>query len=223
MQGARVSLICGHPLLLEGMAYAISSRDDYSIVSQAGLALEALNIAKLDRPDILILDPADYEHIFDTISKIVQLPSNPKVVVLSAYKNIEYVMQALDAGATGYLTYASTSGEFLECTQTVLGGDTFVSPCIAAKLIASLRTAALRKAAAQKLRLTLREEQIVALLRKGKTNREMAVELNLSEKTVKHYMTVLMQKLAARSRLEVVLALKDFDTATSVPTLRMFN
>lgn len=223
MRGARVSLICGYPLLLNGMAYAISSRDDYSIVSQTGLAFEAFNIAKVDRPDILILDPADYEHTFDTISKIVQLPSGPKVVVLSAYKNIEYVMRALDAGATGYLTYTSTSIEFLECTQAVLGGDTFVSPCIAAKLIASLRTAALRKAATQKLRLTLREEQIVALLRKGRTNREMAGELNLSEKTVKHYMTVLMQKLAARSRLEVVLALKDFDTATSAPSPGTFN
>jgi DNA-binding NarL/FixJ family response regulator len=223
MHGARVSLVCGHPLLLDGLAYAISSREDYSIVSQTGLALEAFNIAKVDRPDILILDPADDGQAFDTISKIVRLPSNPKIVVISAYKSIEYVMRALDVGATGYLTYASTSGELLECTQTVLGGDTFVSPCIAAKLIASLRTAALRKAAAQKMRLTLREEQIVALLRKGKTNREMAVELNLSEKTVKHYMTVLMQKLAARSRLEVVIALKDFDTATSAPTPRMFN
>jgi DNA-binding NarL/FixJ family response regulator len=223
MQGARVSLVCGHPLLMDGMACAISSRDDYFIVSQGGLASEAFSIAKVDRPDILILDPADNEYAFDTISKIAQLPSNPKVVVFSAHKNIEYVMRALDEGAAGYLTYASTSGEFLECIQTVLDGDTFVSPCIAAKLIASLRTAALRKAAAKKLRLTLREEQIVALLRKGKTNREIAGELNLSEKTVKHYMTVLMQKLAARSRLEVVLALKDFDTATSVPAPRMFN
>jgi DNA-binding NarL/FixJ family response regulator len=223
MHGARVSLVCGYPLLLDGLACAISSRKDYSIVSQTGLALDAFSIAKADRSDILILDPADDEQAFHTISKIVRLPSNPKIVVLSAYKSIEYVMRALDVGATGYLTYASTSGEVLECAETVLSGDTFVSPRIAAKLIASLRTAALRKAATRKMRLTLREEQIVALLRKGKTNREMAGELNLSEKTVKHYMTVLMQKLAARSRLEVVLALKDFDTSISEPAPRIFN
>ena len=111
----------------------------------------------------------------------------------------------------------------LECAQTVLDGDTFVSPCIATKLIASLRMAALRKVAVQKMRLTLREEQIVGLLRKGKTNREMADYLDLSEKTVKHYMTVLMQKLAARNRLEVVLALKDFDVTTTAFPPRTFN
>lgn len=132
-------------------------------------------------------------------------------------------MQTLDAGATGYLTHGSTQEELLECVESVLGGDTFVSPCIATRLVASLRTAALRKAAAQKLRLTLREEQIVALLRKGRTNKEMAHELALSEKTIKHYMTVLMNKLAARSRLEVVLTLKEFDSARTVAIPYTFN
>jgi DNA-binding NarL/FixJ family response regulator len=92
--------------------------------------------------------------------------------------------------------------------QTVLGGDTFIPPCIANKLIASLRTAAFTRNSAQKLKLTVREEQIVNLLHKRKKNKEIGAELSLNEKTVKHYMTVIMQKLAARSRFEVIIAIR---------------
>ena len=72
-------------------------------------------------------------------------------------------------------------------------------------MIVALRNASVRKLAAQAIRLSVREDQIVRLLLKGRTNKEIAAVLSISEKTVKHYMTILMQKLHARNRLEVVI------------------
>lgn len=223
MQEILISLFYNSPLLSDGIIGVLSSREDYTVSPHfAGIA-GTQNLTVSSHTDILIIAVNDADRIVDMIEKTFQYSRNLKIIVISDSTNIENIMQALDAGATGYLTHGSTQEELLECVQSVLGGDTFVSPCIATRLIASLRTAALRKAATQKLRLTLREEQIVALLRKGKTNREMADELALSEKTIKHYMTVLMNKLAARSRLEVVLTLKEFDSASTVAIPHRFN
>lgn len=223
MQAVRVSLVCGNPLLLDGMANAIASHQDLSVVSRSDLPLLGRNLTTVEQPDVWVLDLAGSAYNFDTIARIADLNARPKIIVFSHHANVDYVMRVLDAGATGYLTYGSAAAELLECVQVVLGGETFITPLIAAKLIASLRGAALQKVMTRKRRLTLREGQIVALLRQGKTNREIAGELDLSEKTVKHYMTVLMQKLEARSRLEVVLALQDFDPASAAPLPQIFH
>jgi two-component system, NarL family, nitrate/nitrite response regulator NarL len=223
MSSAKVAIINNQPLLLEGLLNVFASRADYSVVAHGGSPAEAPAISSAHLPDVLILDPGDSEEGFEAISAVLGIDRQTKVVVFTTVNRIEHAVRSLDAGASAYLTSTSTSGELLEAVQTVLGGDSFISPSIATKLIASLRTAAFTKAAAQKLKLTVREEQIVGLLHKGKTNREIGQGLGLSEKTVKHYMTVLMQKLAARSRLEVVLALKSLDPSLAPPLQRSVN
>jgi two-component system, NarL family, nitrate/nitrite response regulator NarL len=209
--------------LLDGLLNVFASRADFTVVASSGSPAQAQVIAEAHLPEILILDPGDSEEGFNVVTAIAGMGREMKVVVFTTVNRIEHAVRALDAGASAYLTSASTSGELLEAVQTVLAGDSFISPGIATRLIASLRTAAFTKAAAQKLRLTVREEQIVGLLHKGKTNREIGQDLGLSEKTVKHYMTVLMQKLAARSRLEVVLALKALDPGLAPPLQRSVN
>ena len=84
-------------------------------------------------------------------------------------------------------------------------GETYITPSFATQVVAGLHTAPLRRASAAALRLSLREEQVLRLVLRGKTNREIATVLSLSDKTIKHYMGVLMQRLNARNRIEVVL------------------
>ena len=122
--------------------------------------------------------------------------------------DVETVVRALDAGATGYIALDLTVAELLSATKMVSEGHTFISPNIATKVIGALRTAARRKALNVARKLNVREEQIVKLLLKGKTNREIAAALGLQEKTVKHYMTLLMHKLDARNRLELAMTLQ---------------
>lgn len=87
----------------------------------------------------------------------------------------------------------------------MLNGDTFISPHLATKIIAAMRLAAARKVAGNPIKLSVREVQIVDQLKLGRTNKEIARELGISEKTVKHYMTLLMEKVHARNRLEVAM------------------
>lgn len=84
--------------------------------------------------------------------------------------------------------------------------EIYVTQAFASKVISALQNSALRKRALQSIRLNVREHQIIRLLLRGKTNREIAEKLSISEKTVKHYMSVLIQKLQVRNRTEVVLA-----------------
>ena len=90
--------------------------------------------------------------------------------------------------------------------NTVGAGETYITSGFAGRVIAALRNETIRKAAADAIKLSAREQQIVRLLLVGCTNKQVAAALSISEKTVKHYVGVLMQKLSARNRLEVVLA-----------------
>src|SRR5690606_33479030 len=100
----------------------------------------------------------------------------------------------------------STSLELAEALRSVARGNTYIPPIFACKVITALRNAAYRRQAAEAVKLSAREDQVVGLLLRGNTNKEIARKLSISEKTVKHYMSVLMQKLRARNRVEVVLA-----------------
>lgn len=118
-------------------------------------------------------------------------------------------MKAFEAGAIGYVLKGSTDEELMQAIETVLAGETFITPSFASKVISALRTSAMPRSAPQAVRLSVREDQIVRLLLLGRTNKEIAHRLQISEKTVKHYMTLLMQKLHARNRVEVVLAAQE--------------
>lgn len=122
-------------------------------------------------------------------------------------------MPPLEAGALGYVLKGSTFEELTEAIRVVHGGDTCITPSFASKVIAGLRMASLRRQAARAIRLSAREEQVLRLLLRGNTNKEIALALSISDKTVRHYMTVPMQKLNARNRIEVVLAAQELRIA----------
>jgi DNA-binding NarL/FixJ family response regulator len=113
-----------------------------------------------------------------------------------------------------------TAEELLQAVGAVLDGETFISQKVATNVIAALRAASVRQSMARPRALSIREEQIVRLLLQGKTNREIAGGLGLREKTIKHYMTLLMQKLDARNRVELALAVRSVEANSSI---RSFN
>jgi DNA-binding NarL/FixJ family response regulator len=108
----------------------------------------------------------------------------------------------------------SSSDELLQAIASVSSGETYITRNFATQVIAALRDTSLRRKAAEAVKLSIREQQIVRLLLKGKTNKEIALAINISDKTVKHYMTILMQKLQVRNRLEVVIAAQKLEEAT---------
>lgn len=206
-----VAFVDDHPLLLAGISSLFSAKSDFNVVATGVSASDAVDIAARFAPDVIVVDLSMPGNVFDAIAEIVRRPQDTKVLAYTAAVGIEHAVSALDAGASGYVLKGSTAEELMEGIRTVHSGETFITPGFANKVIVALRTASLRKTSAQAIRLSAREEQIVRQLLRGLTNREIAQNLSIGEKTVKHYMTILMQKLHARNRIGVVIAAQKMD------------
>jgi two-component system, NarL family, nitrate/nitrite response regulator NarL len=206
MSPVSIAFVDDHPILLEGIVSVFSKSDELNIVGKGNSTDDAVAIAETLSPEILVVDLNMPGDIFEAIARIVERRPNTRIIAFTAATSIDHAVRALDAGASGYVLKGSSADDLLNAIRAVRLGDTFIAQGFAGKVIAALRNASLRKAAARAIKLSIREEQIVRLLLRGRTNREIADQLHISEKTVKHYMTVLMQKLNVRNRLEVVIA-----------------
>ncbi|MBB3458983.1 DNA-binding NarL/FixJ family response regulator [Rhizobium sp. BK313] len=175
--------------------------------------MDALRIAEEHRPDVLVLDLNMPGDAIAAIEVIIRNYHSTRIIVFTAASNIDTAIRVLDLGVNGYVLKGSTARDLHEAIRIVHSGNTFITPGFATKVILSMKAAEMRRKTQVQKQLSAREEQIVRYLMMGKTNREIARMLDISEKTVKHYMTLLMQKLDARNRLEVVLAAQKLDVS----------
>lgn len=201
-----VAIADDHPMFLKGLASLFSQSDRHLLVGEAVCADTSLELAKAVRPDIIVMDLNMPGDVFRTVGQIVTTMPATRVVMFTAYCSIESALKALEAGATGFVLKGSPPSELFEAIDLVLAGQMFVTRQYASQVMNGLRDRARRHSLNEAVKLNVREKQIVGHLMQARTNREIGVALHLTEKTVKHYMSGLMLKLKARSRLEVVLA-----------------
>lgn len=204
MSALSVAFVDDHPVFLMGISGLFSGNSGYRVVGTGTTTAEAASLVRSHSPDVLVIDlnlPGDP---YRAIAEISQ--TRTKIVVFTASTGIDCAVRALDAGASGYLLKGSSANELMTAIDSVVRGETFINQTFAAQIIAAMRSKALRRIASPETRLSVRERQIVQHLMHGRTNREIAETLHISEKTVKHYMTVLMQKLHVRNRVEAVIA-----------------
>lgn len=202
----RVVVADDHPVLLAGMSSLLSSTGRHEIVGQAIDAEGCLELVRTSAPDVIVMDLSMPGDVFRSISQIAARAPDTKIVVFTAFCSLESAIKALDAGATGFVLKGSPSPELLLAIDTVLTDQMFITQQYAGQVMNGLRDRGRRQALDDAIKLNIREKQIVGQLMQARTNREIAAELRLSEKTVKHYMTGLMLKLKARNRVEVVIA-----------------
>jgi DNA-binding NarL/FixJ family response regulator len=204
-----------HPVLLAGMISLFSSSARHKIVGQADSADASMELVKTLTPDVMVMDLSMPGDVFRTIAQIVATAPQTKVVVFTAYCSIDSALKALDAGATGFVLKGSPSSELFEAIDMVVSGQMYVTREYASEVMNGLRDRARQQALSDAIKLNVREQQIIGHLMQARTNREIAAELRISEKTVKHYMTGLMAKLKARNRVEVVIAARQNQDAQS--------
>jgi len=147
----------------------------------------------------------------NAISEILTRNATIKVIALSSAQGADYAVRAIEAGARGYVLKRSSADEFIGAVNSVIDGEIFITPSFAATIMTALCDDRLRKRAARLVDFSIRENQIMRLLLRGQTNKEIAKTLAISDKTVKCYMTTVMQKLNARNRTEAVLAFQRVD------------
>jgi two-component system, NarL family, nitrate/nitrite response regulator NarL len=206
----RVAVVDDHPLFREGVAHAIQNSELLEVVGEGATAVDAVRIAKDALPDILLLDVSMPGGGIDAARVIARVYPMVKTVMLTVSEHEEHVLQSLEAGARGYVVKGTSGVELINTLCAVSRGEAYVTPRLAARLLTlSKRRPPLMPAPNHQLpELTGREKQIVDYVARGQTNKEIARGLTISEKTVKHYMTIIMQKLHARNRVEAVLALQ---------------
>lgn len=201
-----IGLVDDHPLMIEGIITLFSRAQGLEISSTGSTARDIIDISSRFRPDVIIVDLSMAGDVYEAIATSIKVSPATKIVAFTAATGVDSAIRALDAGANGYVLKGSSAQELIQAVEAVRLGETYITQSFASQVIAALRNTAVRRVAAEAVRFSIREDQIVRLLLRGKTNKEIAVALKISEKTVKNYMTILMQKLNARNRLEVVIA-----------------
>jgi two-component system, NarL family, nitrate/nitrite response regulator NarL len=206
----RVAIIDDHPLMLEGIHQTLQNSNGLiDVVAKGSTAADALSIARAEAPDVLLMDVSIPGGGIEAAYAIgTEFPST-KVIMLTVSERPSHVTAALEAGAKGYLLKGVAGAELIRAIVTVSQGHSYIAPELAGELLMPSNGHAKSRDKSEPLRtLTHGEQRIADALAQGKTNKEIAEQLNLSEKTIKHYMTNIFQKLQVRNRVEAVLAMR---------------
>jgi two-component system, NarL family, nitrate/nitrite response regulator NarL len=202
----RIAVVDDHPMMRRGVTETLSEEADLELVGAGGSAEDAMRLAKQERPDLILLDIALPGGGIEAAREIAKLHPDIKVVMLTVREDRATVSAALRAGARGYIVKGVEGPELVSILRTINSGQSYVSPALAAQLLADAGSEPASSATGGTMaRLTGREQQIVALLGDGLSNLEIAEQLELTESTVKHYMTRILQKLGLRNRTEAAL------------------
>lgn len=199
----RIVVADDHPLYREGVARALADDPSIEVVGQGDDADSAVALTQSLRPDLVLVDlsmPGGGG--IEALRRIRATEAPPKVAILTVSEDDDDVMRALKAGACGYLLKGIGARELVSIVKDLARGQTYVSPTLAGRILNAMRDGAARKAPNPIDDLSKREEDILRLVAEGKSNKEVGIALDLQEKTVKHYMTSILQKLHARNRVE---------------------
>jgi two-component system, NarL family, nitrate/nitrite response regulator NarL len=203
-----VAFIDDHPILLAGLARLFSSGSDMNVIAIGRTADDIVEIAQTVRPRVMVVDLGMPGNAIESIAKVTSRSSDTKILVFTASECIDTAIATLEAGALGFVLKGSSLEELRDAIERVSAGETYITPSFASKVVAALRKEHTKRAA-PRVTFSKREEDVLRLLLRGNTNRQIAIELLISEKTVKHHMTVLIQKLNVRNRVEVLLAAQE--------------
>jgi two-component system NarL family response regulator len=193
MKPIRIILADDHPPLRAGLAAILNSHADLEVVAEVGSGREAM--ALQERADVYIMDlrMPDGDGL-QTIKSLVARDPATKVLVLTTYDNEEDIFHALESGARGYLLKDTTKEEIIAAVRQIHQGERYLPQAVAARLADRLVRPS----------LTPRELDVLRLVSRGRTNKEMAAAMFISEETVKTHMKSLFQKLDVHDRAEAV-------------------
>lgn len=203
----RIAVVDDHPLYRDGVIQTLKMSGRFEIIAEGETAQDAISIARAHAPDVLLLDVGIPGGGIESARTIVQDSPAVKILFLTASEADADVFASLDAGGRGYVLKGIGGSELANMVTAVHFGETAVTPSLAGRLLSSFnaKPQAVGPARTQS-DLTAREDGILDAVACGLSNKEIANKLNLTEKTVKHYMTNIMQKLHVRNRVEAAMA-----------------
>ena len=203
VNSTRIIIADDHPMFREGVVHSLESEPDIEIIGQASSGEEAFEILRETLPDVILLDIAmPGEGGIATTKRIAANYPVIKIIMLTGSENDDDLMKALKAGASGYVVKGIAAKELVNAVRAVAGGGTYISPAMADSLLRDIQKPQSTDPLSE---LSEREHQILELVAKGMTNRDIGDQLHLTEKTIKHYMTNILEKLHVTSRVQAAL------------------
>ena len=206
----RLLLVDDQPLFREGLRTLLSVLPDFEVVGEAGNGEEAIRLARTLRPSVVLMDLQ--MPVLDGVAATRRLREEQpdcRVIVLTTFDDDDKVFDGLRAGAVGYLLKDAPSEKLAEAIRVAARGETFLQPSVAAKVVAEFSRLSRKSTLALVEPLSERELEILRLIAKGESNREIGERLFLAEGTVKNHVTNILAKLDARDRTEAAVRAKD--------------
>ena len=210
----RILLADDQPLFREGVAHSFGSEQNFEVIAQADTGEMAVGLTHRLHPDLVLLDDSMRGMgSIEVARKITANTAGVRIMMLTISENRETLMDALKAGVHGYVLKSVSASELRTITRRVAGGEAYVTPALAADMLTEFSRSHPLDSFSE---LTEREAKILDLLSQGLTNRKIGEQIFLAEKTVKHYMTSILQKLHVRSRTEAaVIAMQHGESVRS--------
>jgi two-component system response regulator NreC len=200
--GIRLLIVDDHQLVRSGLRRLLEAEEDIEVEDEAGTAYDAVRLARLHKPDVILLDvvmPGGSG--IDAIPDILEASPNTRVLAVSMQDDPSYVRHAFAAGAKGYVLKEAADDELLAAVREVANGGSYVDHQLGSRLAAYDATAAAEKEADP---LSEREREVLRLLALGYTNQEISKQLYISVRTAETHRARIMQKLRLTSRAELV-------------------
>jgi DNA-binding NarL/FixJ family response regulator len=195
LERINIMIVDDHPVVRQGLRAMFSSEPDIFVQGMAASAREAINLIEREQPGVVLMDlrMPEMEGI-EAIKALRRILPNIKILVLTNYGSDEYIVRATQAGAMGYLLKNTPQEEIVKAVRMVYSGERYVPNDIAKRLFEAIG----RKA------LSTRELEVLVLVARGCTNKEVGQELFISDRTVRNHVTSCLLKLEARDRTEAV-------------------
>ncbi len=204
----RVMIVDDHALFRRGLIMVLESEEGVDVVAEAEDGEEAIRKAEEFAPDVVLMDVRmPRVSGIEATRSISEVVPSAKILMLTVSDEEEDLYEAIKAGANGYLLKEISIEEVADSIRAVVQGQTLITPSMASKLIAEFNSLAKRAEEKQQVpapRLTDRELEVLKLVAKGMSNREIAEELYISENTVKNHVRNILEKLHLHSRMQAV-------------------
>jgi two-component system, NarL family, response regulator DevR len=199
----RLVVVDDHEVVRQGLVALLDRRDAFQVVGEAGNVEEAMTVVRRMKPDLVIMDVrlpdgSGIEACRDIRSEMPEV----RVVILTSYPDEEAVLSAIIAGASGYLLKQIRGRDLVSAIEAVGRGESLLDPAVTEKVLERVRRIAAGSYTDELASLTSQEQKILMLVAEGKTNKEIASEVFLSDKTVKNYVSSILSKLNLERRAQ---------------------
>ena len=196
-------IVDDHEVVRQGLVALLGRRPEFHVVAEAGTVAEAVAAARRFQPDLVVMDVRlpDGSGIEACREIRAELPDT-RVVMLTSYPDEDAVLSAIIAGASGYLLKQVRARDLVAALQAVGRGESLLDPAVTGRVLDRVRRIATSDQPEELAQLTSQEQKILLLVAEGKTNKEIAADVFLSDKTVKNYVSSILAKLNLERRAQ---------------------